>query len=40
MPVAMKSKNSDRGICTRTEKLLLAVLCVVVCTIVFLMVRH
>jgi cell division protein FtsL len=40
MPAAKKSKNSDRSVCTRTEKLLLAMLCVVVCTIVFLLVRH
>ncbi len=40
MAGAEKSGNSDRGVCTRTEKQLLAILCVIVCAIAFLMVRH
>jgi len=35
-----KSDNSDRGVCSRTEKQLLAMLCVIICAIIFLMVRH
>ena len=35
-----KSDNSDRGVYTRTEKQLLAMLCLIVCAIVFLMLRH
>ncbi len=40
MFAAKKSENSDRGGCSRTEKQLLAMLCVIICAIVFLMVRH
>ena len=40
MAAVKKSENSDRGGCTRTEKQLLALLCVILSAIVFLMVRH
>jgi cell division protein FtsL len=40
MPAARKSENSDRGVYTRTEKQLLAMLCVIVSTIIFLLIRH
>lgn len=38
MATTKKSGNSDRAACTRTEKRLIALLWVIVCTIVFLMV--
>jgi cell division protein FtsL len=40
MFAAKKSENSDRAGCTRTEKQLIAMLVVIVCAIVFLLVRH
>jgi hypothetical protein len=40
MATAKKFANSDRGACTRTEKQLLALLCVIASTIVLLMVWH
>ena len=40
MAVAKKSEKSNRDTYTRTEKQLLAVLGVIVCTIVFLLTRR
>jgi len=40
MAGARKSEHPDRGVCTPTEKRLLVLLVVIVCTIVFLLVRH
>jgi hypothetical protein len=40
MAGAKKSDNSDRGVCTRNEKQLLAMLCLIVCAIIFLLVWH
>lgn len=37
---AKKSEHLVRGVCTPTEKRLLVLLLVIVCTIVFLLVRH